>query len=104
MPFVKLHLPSGDAAPHILNIAVPGIKSEVMLRALSAEGVYVSSGSACSSHKNTVSEVLLAFGIAQKEADSSVRISLCPENTEAEADTFLEIFEKCALRLMPARR
>ncbi|MBQ9743533.1 MAG: cysteine desulfurase [Clostridia bacterium] len=76
-------------APHILNITLPGIRSETMLHYLSAKGIYVSSGSACSSHSNKVSSALKAFGLTDNEADSSIRVSLCPENTKDEADVFI---------------
>ena len=76
-------------APHILNITLPGIRSETMLHHLSAKGIYVSSGSACSSHSNKVSSALKSFGLTDSEADSSIRVSLCPENTKEEADAFI---------------
>lgn len=85
---VRPNLPEKHS-PHILNITLPGIRSETMLHYLSAKGIYVSSGSACSSHSGKVSSALKAFGLTDSEADSSVRVSLCPENTKAEADTFL---------------
>ena len=77
-------------APHILNITLPGIRSETMLHHLSAKGIYVSSGSACSSHSNKVSSALKSFGLTDSEADSSIRVSLCPENTKEEADSKAE--------------
>ena len=76
-------------APHILNITLPGIRSETMLHFLSSKGVYVSSGSACSSHSNKLSSALKSFGLTDSEADSSIRVSLCPENTKEEADVFI---------------
>lgn len=85
---VKLNLPEKHA-PHILNITLPGIRSETMLHFLSSKGIYVSSGSACSSHSNAVSSALTAFGLDNKDADSSIRVSLCPENTREEADIFV---------------
>lgn len=76
------------AAPHILNITLPKIKSETMLHFLSSKGIFVSSGSACSSHSSTPSSSLIAFGLSPKEADCSIRISLCPENSLEEAQEF----------------
>lgn len=73
-------------APHILNITLPNIKSETMLHYLSAEGIYVSSGSACSSHGNHVSSALTSYGRSAAEADHSIRISLGRENTEGDID------------------
>ena len=71
--------------PHIISATLPNIKSEVMLRFLSANGIYISSGSACSSHHPGISRSLQAFGLPAKEADCTVRISLWRQNTEEEA-------------------
>ena len=77
-------------APHILNITVPGIKSETLLHYLSSRGIFVSSGSACSSNSSHVSAALTAYGRSESEADSSVRISLSHRNTEEEVDMLIE--------------
>jgi cysteine desulfurase len=75
------------SAPHILNLTLPSIKSETMLHYLSSEGIFVSSGSACSSnHAKKASHVLLAFGIGEREADCSLRISFSEENTKQDID------------------
>ena len=73
-------------APHILNITLPKIKSETMLHYLSSEGIFVSSGSACSSNGGHVSSALVAFGRTAKEADSSIRVSLSWRNTKEDID------------------
>lgn len=78
------------SAPHIINITLPKIKSETALHALSAKGVFVSSGSACASNSaHKASRALLAFGVSEDEADSSLRISLCPSNTREQADALI---------------
>lgn len=74
-------------APHIISITLPQIKSQTTLNALSAQGIYVSSGSACSSHGGHKSYVLLAYGLTAEEADCTLRISLSPDNTEEELRT-----------------
>lgn len=79
---IKLNIPSGMRAPHILNITLPHIKSETMLHFLSSKGICVSSGSACSSRSSHHSHSLLAFGLMPSEADTSIRISLSEYNTE----------------------
>lgn len=83
---IRVNMPKGQCAPHIVNITLPRIKSETMLHYLSSKGIFVSSGSACSSHSSAPSSALMAFGLDAKEADCSIRISLCPENTEEDAD------------------
>ena len=75
-----------DGAPHILNVGFPGVRGEVMLHALEGDGVYVSTGSACSSKKRKVSPVLLAMGIPADAAECAIRFSLSPMTTEAEID------------------
>lgn len=74
-------------APHILNISVPGIRSEVMLHYLASKGVYVSSGSACS--RGAKSPVLDAMGLSDARIDSALRISFCRYNTKEDADELI---------------
>ncbi len=83
---ITLNLPKGNRAPHIVNLTLPNIKSETMLHYLSGKGIYVSSGSACSSHGHATSRALSAFGLGAEQADCSLRVSLCPANTEEEID------------------
>ena len=78
------------AAPHIVNIILHKIKSETMLHYLSSLGIYVSSGSACSSNGGHLSSALTAFGRTSGEADSSIRISLSPRNTREDIDGLVE--------------
>ena len=82
---VRINRPR-SAVWHIINITLPNIKSETMLHFLSGKGIFVSSGSACSSHAKSVSRALSAFGISDKEADCSLRISLSRYNTIEDAD------------------
>ena len=77
-------------APHILNITLPKIKSETMLHYLSSLGIYVSSGSACSSNSAHLSTALTAYGRSNAEADTSVRISFAPHNTKADIDALCD--------------
>lgn len=77
-------------APHILNITLPRIKSETMLHYLSSLGIYVSSGSACSSNGGHSSSALTAYGKSESEADTSIRISLSHRNTKEDIDALIE--------------
>jgi len=77
-------------APHILNITLPGIKSETVLHYLSSLGIYVSSGSACSSNTNHTSSALTAYGRSAEEADSSIRISFSHRNEKEDVDALCE--------------
>ena len=77
------------AAPRIVSLTMPRIKSETMLHYLSSKGIYVSSGSACSSHDAHLSSAMLAFGLTEREADTTVRVSFGVTNTREEVDAFL---------------
>ena len=65
-----------------------------MLYELAGDGVYVGIGSACSSHKQKVSRVLRAMGLSGLRAESALRFSLCPFNTEDEMRTAAAIAAK----------
>ena len=75
-----------SAAPHIVNLSFPNVRGEVMLHALEAEGVYASTGSACSSKKLKVSGVLTAMGVRPDRAEWALRFSLSPHTTIEEID------------------
>ena len=81
-PFAVINSGEGFAS-HILSISIPGIRSEIMLRFLSERGIFVSAGSACSS-KNADNRVLSNFGLDNKTADSTLRISFSAYNTSEE--------------------
>lgn len=81
-----------NGSPYIVNCSVPGIPSEVMIRALEDEGVYVSGGSACA--KGGRSHVLLAQGIPPKCVDSALRISFSNHTTNEEIQQFISAFTK----------
>lgn len=77
---------STDAAPHILNCSLVPVRSETMIYALEADGVYVAGGSACASRKQRISPVLSAMHTPRKQAESALRFSLCPYTTLEEVD------------------
>lgn len=80
-------------APHILNVTLPNIKSETMLHYLSSLGIFVSSGSACSSNTGHLSSALTAYGRSEREADCSIRISFAPYNCKEDVDALCEALE-----------
>ena len=85
---VKPILPA-VAAPHILSLVLPGVKSEVMLHHLSSLGISVSSGSACSSHGHVGHGALPSFGLSQKESDSAIRVSISHHTTREDIDALI---------------
>ena len=99
-----LNLPQGACAPHIVNLRLPDIKSETMLHFLSAQGICVSAGSACSSHGKHASPTLTAFGLTASQADSSLRVSLSPYSTREDIDALVSTLSRGAATLVRMRR
>ncbi len=98
IPKARVNGPNPDsenAAPHILNVSLPPVRSETMLHALEGKKIYVGIGSACSSHKQKVSAVLKAMNVEQSLAESALRFSFCPDNTIEEMNTVLEAVKSC---------
>lgn len=91
-PKIRFHLPENPSC-HILSMQVAGFRSEVLLHTLSAKGIFLSSGSACSSHSGK-SPVLQNFGLSPKEADSTVRLSFSRLNTLGEAEEFCKVLKE----------
>ena len=101
---LRVNRPEGDRAPHILNFTVPGIRSETLLHALSARGIYVSNGSACSSHSAHPSAALTAFGLSAPDVGSSIRVSFCENNTEEEVLALADALREEIGRLVRIKR
>ena len=78
-------------APHIISASFDLIRAEVLLHALEAKGIYVSSGSACSSNKPSVSATLQAIGLDRKLLDSTLRFSMSHSTTREDIDTTLTV-------------
>lgn len=83
--------------PHIVNISLKNIKSEVMLRALEEAEIYVSTQTACST--GNYSKAVYAVTRDTEKASRSLRISLSYLTTKEEIDTFISEFEKCFKKL-----
>ena len=97
---VQINVPEGTRVDHIINITLPDIKSETMLHHLSADGIYVSSGSACSSHSSAPSGSLIAFGLTPRQADCSLRVSLSEYNTNEDIDLLCQSMKRGFDRLV----
>lgn len=89
-----------DCAPHIVNISIRDVRSEVMLHSLEEYGIYVSAGSACSSNKPAPSRTLQEIGLQKNAVASAIRISFCAETTEEEVDYAVEKMKE----IIPFRR
>ena len=82
------------SAPHIVNVSFNGIGSEVMLHTLEDRQIYVSAGSACSTHKRAKSPTLTAIGAEKEALNSSVRFSFTEENTKEEVDMVIDVLKQ----------
>ena len=92
----KVHgLTDETSAPHIISVGIAGIRSEVLLHTLESKGIYVSSGSACSSNHPSVSGVLRGIGTGKEYLDSTVRFSMSEFTTEEEIDYKLQTLYNC---------
>ena len=101
---IKVNSPE-DGVCHILNISFRGVRGEVLLHHLAQQGVFISTGSACSSKKKG-SHVLNAIGLTPEEIDGAIRFSLSDMTTEEEINEAFEIVKKSVeeLRMIIKRR
>ncbi len=81
-------------APQIVSASFEGVRSEVLLHALEDKGIYVSSGSACSSHHPGVSGALKGIGVKKELLDSTLRFSFGLFNTPEEVDYAVETLKE----------
>lgn len=94
-------LSRADASPYILSIALPGYKSETLLHSLEEDGVYVSSGSACSKGKR--SAVLTELKTKGSYIDSVLRISFSGMSRQEDIDALAKGLIRCSERLARIR-
>lgn len=87
-------MPLHEGAPQILSVSFMGIRSEVLLHTLEEKGIYISAGSACSSHKRKPSATLTAMGLPAAQIECTVRISFSEQNTFEEVDYCLEVLRE----------
>ncbi|MGD6943449.1 cysteine desulfurase family protein [Cytobacillus gottheilii] len=94
MEGITIHTPANQAAPHIINFSISGMKAEVFVHALAEHDIYVSTTSACSSKSKAVSQTLLAMGVHEELAKRALRVSLSYDNTLEEAHLFINAVKK----------
>lgn len=75
--------------PGNAHFSFPGCEGDALLLLLDAQGIYCSTGSACSAGVAQPSHVLLAMGADDARARSSLRFSLGHDSTEADLDALL---------------
>ena len=85
------------AAPHILSIALPGYRSEVLMNFLEAREIYVSRSSACK--KGARSHVLEAIGMEPRLIDGALRIGFSRDNTPEDVAALCAALAEASLTL-----
>ncbi|MNM69835.1 Cysteine desulfurase [compost metagenome] len=102
---IKINSPQKEnISPYILNVSFTGIRGEVLLHALEENGIFVSTGSACSSRGGKESHVLKALGLDYKDIDGAIRFSFSRFNTLEEVDLSNEALKKSLLFLRRVRK
>ena len=97
---VHVHgLTDENSAPHIISCGFKNVRSEVLLHTLEGEGIYVSSGSACSSNHPQLSGVLRNIGADKEYLDSTIRFSMSEFTTKEEIDETLKTLYNCLPKL-----
>jgi len=79
-----------DFLPYILSVSFQGVRGEVLIHALEDKGIFVSTGSACSSKKLSHSPILTFIGLNKKDAEGTIRFSFDEENTKEEVDYVID--------------
>jgi len=85
--------------PNNVNVSIDFVEGESMLLNLDLEGIFASTGSACSSASLEPSHVLLALGLPAEQAHGSLRFTLGRENTEADIERVLEVLPGIVAKL-----
>ncbi|GAA1631979.1 cysteine desulfurase family protein [Actinoplanes couchii] len=78
-----------DRLPGNAHFSFPGCEGDALLLLLDAQGIFCSTGSACSAGVAQPSHVLLAMGADDPRARSSLRFSLGHDSTAADVDALL---------------
>jgi cysteine desulfurase len=77
---------NGQGSPYILNVSFNQVRGEVLLHSLEGAGIFVSTGSACSSHKKEKQYVLKAIGLPEDLKEGTIRISFSKEITDQDLE------------------
>ena len=99
IPGVHLNVREKPRLPHILSVRFDGIDARELLTLLDVNGVFASAGSACHAEDDKPSAALLAAGLTEEQAKSTVRFSFSEETTGSEYDTVADVVKECVERL-----
>ena len=88
-------------SPYILNVSFIGVRAEVLLHLLEEQGIYVATGSACTSKTSSIkgSYVIKELGLKKEEVESAIRFSFSESNTKEEVDKTIDVL-KNSLRFL----
>lgn len=86
--------PDNMGAPHVVSVSIKDVRAEVMLHSLEDKGIYVSAGSACSTHKRAASATLLSIGLDKTLLESTVRFSFSVFTTKEEIEYTIEAMKE----------
>jgi len=100
IPDIQINAEIAERLPGTLNITFHNASGESMMHLLDLKGIYVSTSSACNSGKDEPSHVLLALGLSEQQAKSSIRISYGRYNTLEEADKIVAAIVDAYAKIM----
>ena len=90
IPGITFPFTGDEVSPYILNMIIPGISSDIIVRHLEEKDIYISTTSACSSGDKGENPVFRALGIQRKFHNHVYRVSFSGKTGEAEVETFCE--------------
>ena len=100
MPYIRINGDLNNRLPGNINISFLYVNGKDIVKMLANYGICTSSGSACSSGLPQPSHVLLAMGLNEGIAKSSLRITLGKENTKEDIDYLVKVLEESIKKLM----
>jgi cysteine desulfurase len=103
IPGLLINAENAERLPGTMNITLPHASGEAMMHLLDLKGICVSTSSACSSGKDEPSHVLLALGLTEEQAKSSIRISYGKYNTIEEAEKIVAAIRNAYAKIMAMR-
>ena len=103
---VRINSKINNFSPYILNVSFLGVRAEVLLHLLEDSGIYVATGSACTSKSSAAhgSYVIKALGLNNKEIESAIRFSFSYQNTKEEIDYTIDVLKKSLMFLRRVKR
>jgi cysteine desulfurase len=99
LPRIKINSATAPRVPNTSSVSFESVDGESIVLGLDLRGIYVSTGSACSTGDPEPSHVLLAMGLSPKEAQGSIRISLGKDVREEDVDTVVDALAETVKRL-----